>query len=76
MFKLVRRLEQLRKLVFVRQKLRAYGGEIHIIPNGNITEVVNYSINNSLAVVDIRLGYETDIAKTEELIRRVSCKLI
>ncbi len=49
-------------------KISAYGGEIHIIPNGNITEVVNYSINNSLAVVDIRLGYETDIAKTEELL--------
>ncbi|WP_438297268.1 mechanosensitive ion channel family protein [Sporosarcina sp. FA15] len=49
-------------------KISAYGGEVHIIPNGNITEVVNYSINNSLAIVDIRLGYETDIAKTEKLL--------
>lgn len=49
-------------------KISAYGGEIHIIPNGNISEVVNYSINNSLAIVDIRLGYETDIAKTEKLL--------
>ena len=49
-------------------KISAYGGEIHIIPNGNISEVVNYSINNSLAIVDIRLGYKTDIAKTEKLL--------
>ena len=49
-------------------KISAYGGEIHIIPNGNISEIVNYSINNSLAIVDIRLGYKTDIAKTEKLL--------
>ena len=36
-------------------KISAYGGEVHIIPNGNISEVVNYSIDNSLAIVDIRL---------------------
>ncbi len=58
----MRQLEQSKKLVYVQLKLSAYGGEIHIIPNGNISEVVNYSINNSLAIVDIRLAYETDIA--------------
>lgn len=51
-------------------KLSAYGGEIYIIPNGNITEVVNYSINNSLAIVDIRIAYETDIQRAEELIEQ------
>ncbi len=56
-------------------KISAYGGEIHIIPNGNITEVVNYSINNSLAIVDIRLGYETDIAKTEKLLEKYLANL-
>jgi len=49
-------------------KVSAYGGEIHIIPNGNISEVINYSINNSLAILDIRLAYETDILKTEKLL--------
>ncbi|MBO0601789.1 mechanosensitive ion channel family protein [Sporosarcina sp. E16_3] len=49
-------------------KVSAYGGEIHIIPNGNISEVVNYSVNNSLAILDIRLAYETDILKTEKLL--------
>lgn len=56
-------------------KISAYGGEVHIIPNGNISEVVNYSINNSLAIVDIRLGYETDIAKTEKLLEEYLANL-
>lgn len=51
-------------------KLSAYGGEIHILPNGNITEVINYSINNSLAIVDIRVAYETDILRAENLIEQ------
>lgn len=49
-------------------KLSAYGGEIHIIPNGNVSEVINYSINNSLAIIDIRIGYDTDIQRAEDLI--------
>ncbi|AOV06364.1 mechanosensitive ion channel family protein [Sporosarcina ureilytica] len=50
-------------------KIAAYGGEVYIIPNGSITEVVNYSINNGLAIMDIRVAYETDIKKAESLIR-------
>lgn len=49
-------------------KISAYGGEIYILPNGNINEVVNYSISNSLAVMDIRIAYETDIQRAESLI--------
>lgn len=49
-------------------KISAYGGEVHIIPNGNITEVVNYSINNGLAIMDIRIDYHTELKKVEKLI--------
>lgn len=49
-------------------KIAAYGGEIYIVPNGNITEVVNYSVNNGLAIMDIRIDYHTDIKKAENLI--------
>ena len=51
-------------------KISAYGGEIYILPNGNISEVINYSINNSLAIVDIRVAYETDILRAENLIEQ------
>lgn len=49
-------------------KVSAYGGEVHIIPNGNISEVINYSINNSLAIIDVRVSYEMDIQRVESLI--------
>lgn len=49
-------------------KISAYGGEIYILPNGNISEVINYSINNGLAIMDIRVAYETDIQQAEALI--------
>lgn len=56
-------------------KISAYGGEIYIIPNGNIAEVVNYSINNSRAIVDIRLDYDTDIDQTEKLLKEFFANL-
>lgn len=49
-------------------KMAAYGGEVYIIPNGNISQVVNYSIHNGLAIMDIRIDYHTDIKKAEQLI--------
>jgi moderate conductance mechanosensitive channel len=49
-------------------KITAYGGEIHILPNGSITQVINYSINNSLAIIDVRIGYEVDINRAETLL--------
>jgi small-conductance mechanosensitive channel len=49
-------------------KITAYGGEIHILPNGSITQVINYSINNSLAIIDVRIGYEVDINQAETLL--------
>ncbi|WP_343035003.1 mechanosensitive ion channel family protein [Sporosarcina jiandibaonis] len=49
-------------------KISAYGGEIHILPNGSITQVINYSINNSLAIIDVRIGYEVDINRAESLL--------
>ncbi|MDX1771935.1 MAG: mechanosensitive ion channel family protein [Planococcaceae bacterium] len=50
-------------------KLKGLNGEIHIFPNGTIIEVVNFSLNNSVAIVDVSMAYEADIPKAEELIR-------
>lgn len=49
-------------------KIKGASGEINIVPNGSITEVVNYSINNSVAVIDVSVAYSSDIAKAEQLI--------
>jgi small-conductance mechanosensitive channel len=56
-------------------KLSGLNGEIHIFPNGTIVEVVNYSLTNSIAIVDVSVAYEVDIPKAEELIREFLLEL-
>ncbi|MBM7580595.1 small conductance mechanosensitive channel [Jeotgalibacillus terrae] len=50
-------------------KVKSWTGELHIFPNGNITEVTNFSIHNSVAVVDISIAYEEDVSAAEQAIR-------
>lgn len=49
-------------------KIKTYTGELHIIPNGNIVEVINYSVYNSLIMVDVSVAYESDVDEVERLI--------
>lgn len=51
-------------------KIKSWTGELHILPNGSVTEVTNYSIHNSLAVVDVRVAYEEDVDQVEKLIEK------
>lgn len=50
-------------------RIKSWTGEVHIIPNGSITEVTNFSLHNSVAVVDVSIAYEMDIDKATEVIR-------
>jgi small-conductance mechanosensitive channel len=56
-------------------RIRNWTGEIHIIPNGLINEVTNFSVNQSLAVIDITIPYEESIESLENTIRTVLTKL-
>jgi moderate conductance mechanosensitive channel len=49
-------------------KIKSWTGEIHILPNGSITQVTNFSINNSVAVVDVAIAYGEDVEKAEKVI--------
>ncbi|MEH6940881.1 mechanosensitive ion channel family protein [Bacillus sp. JJ722] len=49
-------------------KIKGMNGEINVIPNGSILEVTNYSVHNSIAIVDIGIAYEGDIQKAERVI--------
>ncbi|WP_328515401.1 mechanosensitive ion channel family protein [Halobacillus yeomjeoni] len=49
-------------------KVKSWTGEVHILPNGNVTQVTNYSIYNSIAVVDVSVAYEENIERAEEAI--------
>ncbi|MDS9201537.1 mechanosensitive ion channel, partial [Streptococcus pneumoniae] len=49
-------------------KVQAWTGELFIFPNGMVTEVVNFSLHNSIAVVDLSVSHDSDLAKVERLI--------
>jgi moderate conductance mechanosensitive channel len=52
-------------------KIKNWTGELHILPNGSIVEVTNFSIHNSMAVVDISISFETDIPEAERVIQEL-----
>lgn len=56
-------------------KIKAYTGEIKIISNRNIVEVINHSIDISLAVVNVQIPYEADIDKTEIILNKLCLDL-
>ncbi len=50
-------------------KIKSYTGELFIIPNGAITNVVNFSVFNSKVLVDIKVAYGSDIQEAERVIK-------
>lgn len=52
-------------------KLRAYTGEIKIIYNRNINEVINYSTESTNLLVDISVSYDADIKKVKSVLDKI-----
>ena len=52
-------------------RVRDYKGAVQIIANHMITEVTNYSLNPSLAEVNISVDYANDLDEVEKIIRKV-----
>ncbi|MCM3570728.1 mechanosensitive ion channel family protein [Neobacillus mesonae] len=48
--------------------IKSWTGEVHILPNGSISRVTNFSLNNSVAVVDIAISYGEDIENAQRVI--------
>ncbi|AMA71467.1 MULTISPECIES: mechanosensitive ion channel family protein [Aneurinibacillus] len=53
-------------------RIKIWTGEIHIIPNGSITEVTNLSIANSMAVVDVSVSYKEDINEVVRILEEAA----
>lgn len=49
-------------------RLKALSGEIKIISNRNISEVINYSLNKTLLTINVNVSYEDDNEKVEEIL--------
>lgn len=56
-------------------KIRSYTGEVKIIANRNITEVINYSMKSSKCIIDIDTSYEDDIEKVKKALNKICEKL-
>lgn len=54
-------------------RVKAYTGEIKMISNRNITEVINYSKDDSLAIVDVTTNYNESTEKIEQVLTEL-CK--
>ena len=56
-------------------RLRAFSGDLHIIPNGNIDIVTNRSRGDMRALVEVRIDYKEDIDKALDALNRVAKEL-
>lgn len=55
--------------------LRDWGGELHIIPNGSITAVTNFSRGKMRALVDIQIPYDEDLDRAMKVMHSV-CEIV
>jgi len=56
-------------------KIRDFNGDIHIIPNGEISKVTNKSNGKMRALVEVSIAYEEDIDNAIDVLTKTSEKL-
>ena len=61
---------------FRTTKLRAYTGEIKIISNRNITEIINYSMSKTTAIIDVSVAYESNLNRVKNVLNNLCNELI
>ena len=52
-------------------RIRAYTGETKIVSNRNISELINYSIDESISLIDVEVSYEAKLDKIDEVIKEI-----
>lgn len=51
-------------------RIQGYEGELYMIPNGTINEVINFSRYNSIAYLDMNFSIQENLDKVEETINK------
>ena len=54
----------------ITAKIKSVDGDIKIINNGTITEIINHSISNSLVSLEVSVAYESDIKQVEKVLTK------
>ncbi|MEW6523538.1 MAG: mechanosensitive ion channel family protein [Bacillota bacterium] len=56
-------------------KIRDFAGNLHVIPNSNITHTANHSRGNMRAMVDVAVAYEEDIERVTHILNQTAGEL-
>lgn len=56
-------------------KIKSYQGSVKILANRNIIDVINYSMEPSLAIVDVSVSYEENLDKIEKVLTELAQEL-
>lgn len=56
-------------------RLRDWGGQLHIIPNGKISMVTNHNRGNMRALVEVSVSYEENIDRVLDILRQVTVRM-
>lgn len=56
-------------------KIKAYTGEVLILSNSTITEVINYNLASTNLVIDVNVSYDTNIDKLEDVLLSLNSKI-
>ncbi|MEW6458677.1 MAG: mechanosensitive ion channel family protein [Bacillota bacterium] len=56
-------------------RIKQWTGEVHFIPNGTITQVTNFSKENSAAVVDVGIAYGEKIDEVTRVLEALLARL-
>lgn len=51
-------------------RIKNWKGEVKILANGSVSDVINYSKNPSLAIVDFGIAYAEDVEKTTTILKK------
>src|SRR5699024_6278502 len=51
-------------------KVRAVSGDLHFIPNREISSLTNHSRGNMQALVDIRIAYDSDVNQAIQILKK------
>ena len=54
-------------------RIKSYTGEVKIVANRNISELINYTLNENILLVDVMVSYHDDIKKVKEVLTDI-CK--
>lgn len=57
-------------------KIRSFGGELHIIPNSEISKVTNYSTGTIRVLVDVNVAHEENLTEVIEILKELCQEIL